>query len=367
MEKREVVIIGAGPAGLSAGIEARKRGCEVTIIDENRKPGGQLFKQIHRFFGSKEHKAGVRGFVIGEELLEEVKKLGVEVWLNSVAYGIFPGKRIGVVRNGENISIEAKSIIISTGAQEKAISFPGWTLPGVMGAGACQTMINIHRVLPGRKVLMVGSGNVGLIVSYQLLQAGAEVVALVDILPEIGGYLVHAAKIARFGIPILTSHTIIEAKGEEEVKSAIIAPVDENFKPLLNKAREIEVDLVTLAVGLTPLTELLYHAGCEFTYNSLFGGWVPLHNENMMTTIEGIFVAGDSSGVEEASTAMEEGRIAGISVSEYLGYGNWKEEKEEANKRLSSFRIGPFGEDRGKAKEEIIKEYYEKKVHKRNL
>ena len=362
MEKREVVVIGAGPAGLSASIEAAKRGCKVTLVDENQKPGGQLFKQIHRFFGSKEHKAGIRGFVIGEKLLEEVKNLGVEVWLDSIVYGIFPGKRMGIIKQGSNLSLEAKAIIVSTGAQEKAISFPGWTLPGVMGAGACQTMINIHRVLPGRRVLMVGSGNVGLIVSYQLLQAGAEVVSVVEALPRIGGYLVHAAKIARSGVPILTSHTVIEVKGEMEVKSAVIAPVDENFQPNLEKKREIEVDLITLAVGLSPLAELLYHAGCEFTYNSLLGGWVPLHNEDMMTTVEGVYGAGDSSGVEEASTAMEEGRVAGISAAEYMGYGEWKEDKKEANKRLKAFRIGPFGEERGRAKEEIIREYYERRV-----
>ncbi len=362
MERKEIVIIGAGPAGLSAAVESARRGCHVTLIDENERPGGQLFKQIHRFFGSKEHKAGIRGYVTGEKLLEEVRQLDVEIWLNSVAYGIFTGKRIGVIREGKNLSLEAKAIVLATGAQEKSLSFPGWTLPGVMGAGACQTMINIHRVLPGRKVLMVGSGNVGLIVSYQLLQAGAEVIGVVEALPSVGGYLVHAAKIARSGVPILTSYTIIEAKGDEEVKKAVIAPVKENFEPIRKKAREIEVDLITIAVGLSPLNELLYQADCQFTYSGLLGGGVSLHNEDMMTTVKGVYVAGDSSGVEEASTAMEEGKIAGISASEYLGYGDWGDEKKEANDRLRSFRIGPFGQERGKAKEEIVNKYYDKRI-----
>lgn len=362
MEKREVVIIGAGPAGLSAAVESAKRGCQVTIIDENRRPGGQLFKQIHRFFGSKKHRAGVRGYVIGEKLLGEVKNLGVKVWLDSVVYGIFSEKKIGVIREGKNVSLEAKTIIVSTGAQEKSLSFPGWTLPGVIGAGACQTMINIHRVLPGKRILMVGSGNVGLIVSYQLLQAGAKVVGVVEALPHIGGYLVHATKIARCGVPILASHTILEAKGKREVEKVIIAPVKENFESIREEAKELEVDLLTLAVGLSPLAELLYHCGCGFTYNSLLGGWIPLHNDDMMTTIEGVYVGGDASGVEEASTAMEEGKIAGISVAEYLGYGRWGKEKKEANERLKAFRIGPFGEGRGKAKERIIKEYYERRA-----
>ena len=360
MEEKELVIIGGGPAGLSSAIEARKKGVDVLLIDENLRPGGQLFKQIHRFFGSKEHLAGVRGFVIGEKLLKEVKELNVEVWLNSTVYGIFKGNVIGVIKDGKNIVLKAKSIILATGAIENPLSFPGWTLPGVIGAGACQTMINIHRVLPGKKVLMIGSGNVGLIVSYQLLQAKADVLGVVEIMPKIGGYLVHALKIKRYGVPIYLSTTILEANGKEEVEGAVICPVDNDFKPIFKKKKEIEVDLICIAVGLSPLNELLYQAGCLFTYKGYLGGFVALHNENMETSVPGIYVAGDCSGVEEASTAMEEGKLAGISVAEKLKGKIFKEEKEEIVKRLNDFRIGTFGEKRRIAKEEIIKEYYER-------
>ena len=360
MEEKELVIIGGGPAGLSSAIEARKKGVDVLLIDENLRPGGQLFKQIHRFFGSKEHLAGVRGFVIGEKLLKEVKELNVEVWLNSTVYGIFKGNVIGVIKDGKNIVLKAKSIILATGAIENPLSFHGWTLPGVMGAGACQTMINIHRVLPGKKVLMIGSGNVGLIVSYQLLQAKADVLGVVEIMPKIGGYLVHALKIKRYGVPIYLSTTILEANGKEEVEAAVICPVDNDFKPIFKKKKEIEVDLICIAVGLSPLNELLYQAGCLFTYKSYLGGFVALHNENMETSVPGIYVAGDCSGVEEASTAMEEGKLAGISVAEKLKGKIFKEEKEEIVKRLNDFRIGTFGEKRRIAKEETIKEYYER-------
>jgi len=360
MEEKELVIIGGGPAGLSSAIEARKKGVDVLLIDENLRPGGQLFKQIHRFFGSKEHLAGVRGFVIGEKLLKEVKELNVEVWLNSTVYGIFKGNVIGVIKDGKNIVLKAKSIILATGAIENPLSFPGWTLPGVMGAGACQTMINIHRVLPGKKVLMIGSGNVGLIVSYQLLQAKADVLGVVEIMPKIGGYLVHALKIKRYGVPIYLSTTILEANGKEEVEGAVICPVDNDFKPIFKKKKEIEVDLICIAVGLSPLNELLYQAGCLFTYKGYLGGFVALHNENMETSVPGIYVAGDCSGVEEASTAMEEGKLAGISVAEKLKGKIFKGEKEEIVKRLNDFRIGTFGEKRRIAKEEIIKEYYER-------
>ncbi len=147
------------------------------VIDENSRPGGQLFKQIHKFFGSKEHQAGVRGIDIGTKLLAETEKLGIEVWLNSEVVGIGKDKNIWIIKDEkESREVQGERIILATGAVENSLNFPGWTLPGVMGAGAAQTMININRVTPGDRVLMIGSGNVGVIVSYQLLQAGVDVV-----------------------------------------------------------------------------------------------------------------------------------------------------------------------------------------------
>ncbi|MGC8849805.1 MAG: NAD(P)/FAD-dependent oxidoreductase, partial [Candidatus Bathyarchaeia archaeon] len=218
----------------------------------------------------------------------------------------------------------------------------------------------IHRVLPGRKVLMVGAGNVGLIVSYQLLQAGADVVAVIEAMPKIGGYLVHALKLMRAGVPILTSHTILEANGDKEVESAIIASLDKNCRVIKGTEEELEVDLICLAVGLKPDAELCRMLGCRFTYVPLLGGHVPIHNEDMETTVPGVYVVGDASGVEEASVAMEEGRLAGISVAESLGYISEEEAENEKNKikdRLMDFRIGPFGSPRQEGKNKVLTEY----------
>ena len=172
MKRYDLIVVGAGPSGLSAAIEAAKKGMRVIVFDENDRPGGQLFKQIHKFFGSKEHKAKVRGFKIGEELLEEAAKAGVEVSLNSTVVGMYQDKEI-TVRQGEEIfHYKGDAIIIATGAAENMVTFEGWTLPGVIGAGAAQTMMNLHGVKPGNKILMLGSGNVGLVVSFQLAQCG---------------------------------------------------------------------------------------------------------------------------------------------------------------------------------------------------
>ena len=146
MKRFDLIIVGAGPSGLSAAIEAAKRGLEVVVFDENEKPGGQLFKQIHKFFGSKEHKAKIRGFKIGEDLLKEADAAGVKVVLNATVCGMYQDKEI-TVRIGDEIHhFKGDSIIIATGAAENMVTFPGWTLPGVIGAGAAQTMMNLHGV-----------------------------------------------------------------------------------------------------------------------------------------------------------------------------------------------------------------------------
>ncbi len=276
--------------------------------------------------------------------------------LNSVVWGIFADHTLGIIRNQKNIMLKAQKILIATGAAENALAFPGWTLPGVMGAGAIQTLVNIHRVLPGRRILMVGSGNVGLIVSYQLLQAGAEVVAVLEGLPKIGGSGVHASKLKRHGVPILTSTTIKEARGHEKVEEAISIRVDENWREIPGTEKVHPVDVICLALGLTPLSELAWMAGCQFDYIPQLGGHVPVHNENMETTVPGIYVAGDVSGIEEASTAMEEGKLAGIAVAEALGYLSTEEaacRKEEVLRRLDELRSGPFGGSRRQGKERL--------------
>jgi len=372
MIKREVVVIGGGPAGLSASIEAAKSGAEVLLLDENSRAGGQLFKQIHKFFGSSAHRSGTRGINIGKELLEEADKSGVEVWLNTTAIGLFKEKKIAARKqvglDSQKLEkIQAQKIILATGASENAISFEGWTMPGVMGAGAAQTMINVNRVLPGERILMIGSGNVGLIVSYQLLQAGAEVVAIIEAAPEVGGYGVHAAKVVRAGVPIYTSHTIKKALGNENniVNKAIISKVDKDWNCIAGSEKILNVDTITLAAGLKPLIELAMMHGCETRFLPEMGGWIPLHDENMESSYPGIYIVGDASGVEEANTALEEGKMAGISAAEKLGYLD-KDNANEINniirKRLSGLRMGPFGEKRLHAKKKIIDEFYQLKA-----
>lgn len=366
----EILVVGAGPAGLSAAIEAARHGADVLVVDENSKPGGQLFKQIHKFFGSRRHHAGVRGVDIGNELLDEVEKLGVEVMLNTVAYGIYPNDEgVALAVDGETgMIVHPQKIIMATGASENPLAFPGWTLPGVVGAGAIQTMINVNRVPVGERVLMIGSGNVGLIVSYQLLQSGAEVAGIVEAAPQLGGYGVHSAKVRRAGVPIFTSHTVLEAVPNEDksgIVGAVIAEVDDKFQPVKGTEQFIACDCIGIAVGLTPDIALPAMAHVEFINAGRLGSQVPMHDRDMMTTQDGIYVAGDASGVEEASSAIEEGKLAGIAAAQSLGKISEAEAAEAKAKvweSLSQLRTGPFGAGRAQAKEQIIRQMEDWKV-----
>lgn len=353
MTRYDLMIVGAGPAGLSAAIEAKKHGLRVIVFDENERPGGQLFKQIHKFFGSKEHRAKIRGYKIGEELLREAAGLGVEVCLGSTAVGLYQDKEITVRAGGGIRHYKADAVILATGASENAVTFDGWTLPGVIGAGAAQTMLNLHGLRPGNRILMLGSGNVGLVVGFQLLQCGCELAAVADAAPRIGGYGVHAAKLARTGVPFYLPYTILKAEGVDHVTGVSLGRVDERWNVVSGSEKHFDVDTICLAVGLSPMSQLAKTAGCRMEDNPKKGGQVPVADAYGETSVPGVFVCGDVSGIEEASSAMIEGRIAGVAAAHALGFVEDRVLDETAGaleSSLESLRQGMFApRNRGKA------------------
>ena len=364
----DILVVGAGPAGMCSSIEAARQGAKVLLVDENMDVGGQLIKQTHKFFGSKHEKAGTRGIEIARELKEEIEDLQkqkkITLMLNSTVIGYYEGEknkhRFGIVKreNYSNILFEVncRAVVFACGAMENMLLFPGNDLPGVYGAGAVQTLMNVYGVKPGNRVLMVGAGNVGLIVSYQLLQAGITVDRVVEAAPVIGGYHVHAAKLRRCGVPIYTSHSIKEVYGKDCVEGAVVVKLDKNWKPIKGTEEKIKCDTVCLAVGLTPSTKLLSQAGVEMEFIPEAGGYVALHDKFMETTVNNIYVAGDSSGIEEASTAMIEGKIAGTAASLKLGYDKKaKNLLRQFLEELDRLRSGPFGKKPRIAKNKIAK------------
>lgn len=345
MINTEIAIIGGGPAGMCAALAAAEQGAHVVLMDRESKLGGQLVKQTHRFFGSEKEHAGTRGIKIAS-ILEDaiVKHNNIEVKTNTTALAIYDDGLIAVEEMNTYKKISSLKTIITTGASEKMIAFPNNDLPGIYGAGAVQTLMNQHGVVPGAKVLMIGAGNIGLIVSYQLMQAGIKVVAVIDAAPRIGGYIVHASKIRRMGVPILLTHTIKEAIGKDYVEGAVICQLDDSWQHIPGTEKELEVDTICLAVGLSPLVDLLRHSNCQMKYIPQLGGYVPIKDNNLETTTLGIYVAGDVSGIEEASSAMVEGKIAGLSAAEALGYNqNVKQLKEVYMIDLKNLRAGTLG------------------------
>lgn len=347
LKEVDVAVIGAGPAGLAAALACAEAGVSTLLIDANDAPGGQLVKQTHKFFGSERQHAGTRGIQIPSLFTEKLANYpNVEIMWNTNASGFYDSGELVLEDEKRFMKILPKRMIVAAGASERFLIFRNNDLPGVYGAGAVQTLMNVYGVVPGDRVMMIGSGNIGLIVSYQLIQAGVDVAAVVEAAPCIGGYLVHAAKLRRAGVPILTSHTVLAAHGQESVTGATIAEVDKEWQPMPGTEREVECDVICLAVGLMPLVDVLWHAGCEMKYVPELGGHVPVRDENMRTSNPKVYAAGDSGGVEEASSAMVTGEIAGISAAKSLGHQAPGADARLAQLKadLAAIRSGPTGE-----------------------
>ena len=299
--KVQVLIIGGGPAGLSAAIELGRRGVQVLLVDDKHRLGGKLVLQTHRFFGStKAVYAGTRGIDIATRLENDLRvHSSVEIWLNSTCLAVFSDKKVGILKEGHDYAvIEPEVLLVASGAREKFLAFNGNALPGVYGAGAFQTLVNRDLVRPAEKLFIVGGGNVGLIAGYHALQADIQVVGLVEALPECGGYKVHKDKLARMGVPIYTSHTILSANGDGKVESVTIAQVGSDFKPIPGTEKSFECDSILIAVGLDPVNEF-YLKAKQYGLNC--------------------FVGGDAEEIAEASAAIFSGKIRGMEIARALG------------------------------------------------
>ncbi len=254
----EVLVIGAGPAGLSAAKTIGEYKLKIILVDDKDRLGGKLVLQTHKFFGSQKNVyAGKRGIKIAKILGQSVRALpNVQVWLNSVCLGVFSDGFVGILKNdNEYVLVKPKNLLIATGAREKMLVFPGNTLPGVYGAGAFQTLVNRDLVKAADRIFIVGGGNVGLIVGYHAIQAGIEVIGLIEAMPQCGGYKVHEDKIRRLGVPIYTKHTIVLANGKDQVESITIGQLDKNNMIEAGTEKTFLCDTILIAVGLNPVDE----------------------------------------------------------------------------------------------------------------
>ncbi len=294
----DVLVVGGGPAGLTAAAELGRAGLSVLLVDDKDRLGGKLTLQTHAFFGSvRACHAGTRGIRIAEILAGELPE-SVQVWLETTAVGVFSDGKVGLVRRRRYVLVRPKVLLLAAGARERTLLFPGADLPGVYGAGAFQTLVNRDLVAAAERLFVVGGGNVGLIAAYHALQAGIDVVGLVEALPQVGGYKVHRDKILRLGVPVWTSHTVVRAEGREHVEQVVVARCGRDFQPIAGTERAFGVDTVLVAVGLVPVSELADQA-----------------REAGLPVV----LAGDAGEIAEASAAIFSGRMAGRQVAGQLG------------------------------------------------
>ncbi|TAK81992.1 MAG: FAD/NAD(P)-binding oxidoreductase [Betaproteobacteria bacterium] len=347
-----MAIVGAGPAGLAAAIAARQVGVAAVVLDDNEQPGGQIYRQPPRGF-SIDPATGIRDDQArGRRLLDDAARAGVSVRNGVAVWNAKPGA-LYCCQGDEAWTLQYETLILATGAYERPLPFPGWTLPGVFTSGGVQSLLKAQRIVAGKRVLLAGTGPLNLVVANQLADAGAQVLAVLelarpsvfDLLPMLAGRwellaqgIGYVGRLAGRRIPIMRGWTIIEARGKEEVQSAVIAQVDDEWRPIPGSERVLEVDTVCLGFGLLPSTELSQLIGSEHRYAPELGGWIPVCDEYCETSMPGVFVAGDGAGIAGSLVALEEGRVAGLRAAMRLGRIDPKEFSAQAARSLARLR-----------------------------
>lgn len=337
LENADLVIVGGGPAGLSAAIAARAAGVQkVVLLDEGATLGGQIFRRFRDGFSVTDPNAAGHEYRDGEALIAQVLASGTEIRLRCTVWGIW-NRQLAYVRADQTSgSIAARTILLATGARDRAVAFPGWTLPGVITAGAAKIMVALQRVLPGNRILMAGSGPLALAFSAQLRGYGANIVEVTEAAPAPGPAALarlaasrewatlrdaagYRLRLLRDRVPLSHGTIIVRAEGAGQVERAIVARVDRDWRVIAGTERGIEVDTIISGYGLDASTELSRLVGCRHHFDRERGGLIPDKDALMRTTVAGVFAAGDGSGVGGVHHAMTEGQIAGIGVAHELG------------------------------------------------
>jgi len=353
----DLVVVGGGPAGMRAAITAAGLGLGVVLLDERPALGGQYFKALssaHRFEGAG---AFDPQFADGMALAREVERAGVRVLRGVEVWGAFPPDELAVAVDGRTVLFRPRRLILATGAYERAVPFPGWTLPGITTTGAAQTLLRAYRVAPGRKVLVAGNGPLNLQVAVELIAAGAEVAALAEAAAAPGprtaaaaaaaaaaspGLILKGARdLARLrgaGVPHLHRHVVVEARGDGRVEEADVARIDATGAVVPGTRRTFAVDAVTLGYGFHPSNELARALGAEHVWDAGRRQLVAVRDDHGRTTAEGVFLVGDAAGLGGAPAAEEEARIAAFAAAADLGRPAPAGEAEAARRRLARHR-----------------------------
>jgi NADPH-dependent 2,4-dienoyl-CoA reductase/sulfur reductase-like enzyme len=316
----DLVVIGAGPAGLAAAIGAKKNGVQnLVIIERNGWLGGILPQCIHDGFGLELFKEQLTGPEYAQRYIDKLNELGIPFMLNSMVLEVTPEKKVFVASSAGLVCFNAKAIILAMGCRERTrgqICIPGTRPAGVYTAGVAQNLINLKNVMVGKDVVILGSGDIGLIMARRLTLEGAKVHAVVEILPHTNGLPRNIQQcLIDYNIPLLLSHTVTEIHGQNRVEAVTISPVDADLKPIKGKEQMITCDTLLLSIGLIPENDLSKNCGVKL--NSVTGGAIV--DETLETSVQGVFACGNALHVHDVVDFVTlEAEKAGKSAAEYV-------------------------------------------------
>lgn len=339
MKTYDIVIIGGGPAGLSAAVAARKNGTEsILILERDKELGGILNQCIHNGFGLHTFQEELTGPEYADRFIGQVKLYNIEYKLNTMVMDVSRDKRVTAMNREEGMfEIQAKAIILAMGCRERsrgALNIPGYRPAGIYSAGTAQRLVNMEGFLPGREVVILGSGDIGLIMARRMTLEGAKVKVVAELMPYSGGLKRNIVQcLDDYKIPLKLSHTVIDIKGKERVEGVTLAEVDENRRPIEGTEEFYSCDTLLLSVGLIPENEISGSMGVEL--NPITSG--PKVNERLETSIEGVFACGNVLHVHDlVDFVSEEAAAAGKNAAMYV------QEGESASEQGRKIKLRPL-------------------------
>lgn len=339
MKAYDIVIIGGGPAGMAAAVAAKKQGIErILILERDRELGGILNQCIHNGFGLHTFQEELTGPEYADRFIGQVKSYNIEYKLNTMVMDVSRAKRVTAMNREEGMfEIQAKAIILAMGCRERsrgALNIPGYRPAGIYSAGTAQRLVNMEGFLPGREVVILGSGDIGLIMARRMTLEGAKVKVVAELMPYSGGLKRNIVQcLDDYKIPLKLSHTVIDIKGKERVEGVTLAEVDENRRPIKGTEEFYSCDTLLLSVGLIPENEISGSMGVEL--NPITSG--PKVNERLETSIEGVFACGNVLHVHDlVDFVSEEAAAAGKNAAMYV------QEGESASEQGRKIKLRPL-------------------------